>query len=370
SILFPFLIGAILVYGYLDIKQRVINIHNSGQTQVDVVAKEFESKLNTFEVEMAKIKFALEKDIPELKQQTIAIQDELTLLAGNKSDKEATDKNIELIKADIAKIADQYQGALHILDRTNQETLSILNEKANELESKVDTKLSSIKEIETSLANIKTEIENKEAILKTNQADIEAKIASVTAIESKIDSKIDSKVDSIIDKKLNAATDKKYAAIINEKLSSHRQSLEKKVADIDLTVESKLAALEEATQILAENKEDIEKLKNSLNAFDKSITNLDKELKNLSSSSQQSVTDKDIDKDYDKKYVDTQIAALRKNLNNKIEKLDLTLSKKILQYATQLESTLRSYDSKKKGESVKIIKVPEKGKISETDLVQ
>lgn len=81
---------AILVYGYLDIKKRVLAINDSGQSQVDIVATQFEARLNAFEVELAKIRFSLEKEIPEVKQQTIAIQDELTLIDSNKSSKDET----------------------------------------------------------------------------------------------------------------------------------------------------------------------------------------------------------------------------------------------------------------------------------------
>ncbi|MBF0204177.1 MAG: hypothetical protein HQK67_07640 [Desulfamplus sp.] len=369
SILLPCLIGAFLVYGYLDIKERVSAILNSDQTQVDIVAKEFEAKLNAFEVEFAKVRFSLEKDIPELKQEIIAIQDELTLIAGVKSDKEETDKNLNLIKESITKVADQYQGALHILDRTNQETLTIVNENGKELETKIEEKMASVKTIEA-------EIEAKVASIKTIETDIEKKVAAIKSIEASIDDKLDSKLDS----KIDAAISKNINTSINSKLSSQNQALNKKVADIELSVESKLATLEEATQILAENKiiiakleSNFGKLEGSFGKLDRSVDLLEKELKNSSKS------------DSDKKYIDTELIALKKNLSAKIDHLDLNLSRKILQYVTQLESSIRDINSgknrnsgtKKKTESTKqenkpdvILKEPERGKISETDLTR
>ncbi|MBF0240970.1 MAG: hypothetical protein HQK64_00640 [Desulfamplus sp.] len=316
AILLPCFIGAALFYGYVDIKERMLAINNSGQSQFDFAAKELETKLNALDLQLAKIKLVFEQDIPELKQQTIAIQDELTLLAGSKSDKEEIDKTLELIKADIAKISDQYQGALHILDRTNQETLSIVNEKSKELEASVDAKIESVNRL---------------------QGDIDSKIASIKAVETEIDGKIDSKVDASIDKRFKSA--------INERLSTHTQAIDKKVADIDLAVESKLATLQEVTEILSESKATIAKLERN-------------------------------------------IGSVEKRLNTKIDELDLNLSKKILHYATQLESSIKSKNSgskkktdniikdetkqaesaPQKGREKIILKTPERGNILETDL--
>ncbi|MBF0301424.1 MAG: hypothetical protein HQK73_00140 [Desulfamplus sp.] len=377
SILLPCLTVAMLVYGYLDIKERVIAVHNSDQIQVDVVAKEVEAKLNALEVDIARIKFSFEKDIPELKQQTIAIQDEVTLLAGIKPDKEKTEKNIELLKASIDKIADQYQGALHILDRTNQETLDIVNEKTKELESLVKSDVESV---------------------KTMRADIDAKIQALKAVESGIDGKIDSKVASVVDKRSEAAIDNRVKNIINEKLASHSQVLDKKIADIDLAVESKLAALEEVTQILAESKTDITKLQTNITSLKDNVGVLDKEFKNYQVKAANNINSNIADKkvsdkvsDINKKYIDSQITSLNKNVNSRIDELDLKLSRKILQYATQLESSTQSKNSasKKKndktihndsaaqsesaGEENKppiILKKTEHGKILETDLLQ
>ncbi len=367
-ILLPSLTCAILVYGYLDIKERVMVINDSGQTQVDVMTKEFEAKINNLEVELAKIKFVLEKDIPELKQQAIAIQDELTLLAGTKSDKEETDRNLELIKASVDKVADQYQGALHILDGTNQETLAIINKKSKDIESSMEASIASVKTIE---------------------ADIKSNVASLV----NIDSKIDSRVDSVLNKRIDSSIDKRVKAIINERLSAHSQNLDKKIADIDLSVESRLATLQEATQILAENKTSISKLEKGFGELDKSVVMLDKELKNYHATTEKSINlTNDTDKkkpDIDKKYVDSQINTLKKNLNDKIDQLNLNLSRKILQYTIQLESSAKSKNpgikkktddtrevdsnratevKEQKDKSAHLLKEPERGKISETDL--
>lgn len=347
SILLPALVAAILVYGYLDIKKRVMDIHNSGQTQVDVIATEFQVKVNALEVELEKIKFAFEKEIPELKQQAIALQDELTLLAGNKADKAETVKNIDLIQVAVDKIADQYQGALHILDRTNQETLAIVNEKA--------------KEVETS---VKSDVESVKAI----KGDIESKIASLKSIESEIEKKIDSKVASVVNNSSQAEVDKRVKAVINEKFAAHSQAVNKKIADIDLSVESKLASLQEVTQVLAESKTAISKLETSISSLKESISLMDNKFKEYQSISVNSVAKEQSDNknsDVDKKYINSQIDVLKKNLNSRVDELNLNLSKKILQYSTQLESLKREFNK-----SQLILNKPERGKISETDLVR
>lgn len=71
----------------------------------------------------------------------------------------------------------------------------------------------------------------------------------------------------------------KIRAAINDRVAAQSQILNRKVADIELTVESKLATLAEATQILAENRSTITELKNGIGELDKSVALMDKRFK-------------------------------------------------------------------------------------------
>lgn len=289
TIILPCLIGAILVYGYLDIKDRVSTIHDTGQNQMDSVAKDFETKLNSIEVDLAKVKFSLEKEIPELTDQVAAMGEELTRfseLAKTKAGKDETQKELEQIQKSIKTlskrvntIAGQHQTALNILDRTSKETLDIVNQNSKNLEKRM---------------------------------------------EAKIDSKIKTAFNENFDKKL----------------VTHAKGLESKISALEHSVESKLASLQEAIEILAENKKNIAQLRQRYETVDTAIKTLKTDVQKTTSTLSKGSTDK--------KYVDSRIRSLKNSLTNRIDQLDLKLSRKILELGVMKQSRKGSSNATEK----------------------
>lgn len=78
------------------------------------------------------------------------------------------------MRKDIEKVAEQYKGALHILDKTIRRPSPLSTKRAREIESEIEAEVASIKAIE---------------------AGIEAKVASLKGIDGKIDSRIESAMD-------------------------------------------------------------------------------------------------------------------------------------------------------------------------------
>ena len=80
SVLLPCLIGAIIAYAYYDFKNSVTTLQNSGISQLETLVKDFEVKINAIEVDLAKMKFSMEKDIPELNAQTTIMMEKIATL--------------------------------------------------------------------------------------------------------------------------------------------------------------------------------------------------------------------------------------------------------------------------------------------------
>ncbi len=306
SILLPCLIGAILVYGYFDIKERVTTAHDTEQTQVDSVARDFEVKLNAIEVDIAKVKFSFEKEIPELKAQASATREALTLLsdlAAAKAGKDETLKELQQIQSSLKSfssrvdtIAGQHQTALNILDRTSKETLDIANQNSKNLEKRMEAEM-------------------------------------------------DSKIEAAFDEKI--VNDAKYA-----------QELDSKISELEYSLESKLAVLQEAIEILAENKKNIAQLDQNFIAIEAGIKQFKKDYKKLIADVSKGNTDK--------KYVDSRIRSLKSSLNDKIDQINVSKENTDKKY---VDSRIRSLNNKIDKLDLKFsLQDTKPGSISETDL--
>ncbi|MCP4023065.1 MAG: hypothetical protein GY729_14585, partial [Desulfobacteraceae bacterium] len=69
SIILPCIIGAIIVFAYLDMKERVVDVDTTKQNQVEQIAKLLDEKLNTMDLKIAKNSFEIEKKLPEIEKQ-------------------------------------------------------------------------------------------------------------------------------------------------------------------------------------------------------------------------------------------------------------------------------------------------------------
>ncbi|MFH1156528.1 MAG: hypothetical protein V1793_22210 [Pseudomonadota bacterium] len=128
SVIIPCLIGAILFFAYLDIKDRVTSVHDSGQTEVKNVSEDLESKLNAMNVELAKVQHTLEVTLPDLVKTVNTVEAKFARLADAKADKAVMDTALQSIENKLAKTVDQYNETIHIVDRTNQETLTLISQ--------------------------------------------------------------------------------------------------------------------------------------------------------------------------------------------------------------------------------------------------
>ncbi|SLM29446.1 hypothetical protein MTBBW1_180009 [Desulfamplus magnetovallimortis] len=277
SVLLPCLIGAILFYGYLDIKGRVSTMSDTGQTQVDSVAKDFEAKINAIEVELAKIKFSIDKDIPDLKSKTEQIRQELdeisTLAAADREKNENSfqqfESQMEALSKRVDTISGQHKTALNILDRTSKETLDIVNENSKNLEkrmeSKIDLKVDEAFDekmshtaggIESKLSEVEQAVESKLASLQEATTIVAQNGKTISEIEKKLTA-IDNDIKQIknIQQKLNTevskdTTDKQY---VDSKFGNVKDTLNRKVDQLELKISKKMLALEVMIQSLKQS---------------------------------------------------------------------------------------------------------------------
>lgn len=169
SVIIPCIVCAILLFAYMDIKERMVNVHNTGRTEVLEAAEELDTKINAMTVDIAGIKHRFETTVKSIESETARI-------TTNKAEKSE-------IKADLAKIemdvSDRTSKAVHALENTIKKDLEPLET----METRISEALAKTVEIEKGTIQKTREIEN---VIQTLSSAIKAEQSRTTTLEAKI----------------------------------------------------------------------------------------------------------------------------------------------------------------------------------------
>ncbi len=126
SIILPCLIGAILIFAYLDMKERVVDVDLTKQTQVEKISQQLEEKLNALDVRIAKNKFEIDNKLPELDKKNISLEGQLTKLINTKADTKTIKARFAKLEKRVANNTNQDKTTLQTIERINKQTLSTI----------------------------------------------------------------------------------------------------------------------------------------------------------------------------------------------------------------------------------------------------
>ncbi len=98
SIIIPCLIGAILIFGYLDMKERVVDVDITKNSQFEKISQQLEEKLNALDVKIAKNSFNLDKKLSELKKKNTALEGQVAKLSALKADDKSVKQHLSKIE--------------------------------------------------------------------------------------------------------------------------------------------------------------------------------------------------------------------------------------------------------------------------------
>jgi len=124
SIIIPCLIGAILIFAYLDIKERVVDVDQTKQSQVDRISQQLEEKLNALDVRIAKNRYELDNGLPELISKDTSLEGRLTKLAALKADSKPINDQFSKLEKRISKNSNQDKTTLQTIERIKKETFA------------------------------------------------------------------------------------------------------------------------------------------------------------------------------------------------------------------------------------------------------
>jgi chromosome segregation ATPase len=215
SVIIPCLICAILAFIYLDMKERVVDVDETKQIQVEKMARQIEEKLNSLDLRIAKNKFDFDQQLPRLAKKQEALENQVAKMSVSKA-------NVKTIKADMAALdkkiknnAGQNKKTLAATEAVNQEMLASI--------SKNNTRF----EAETS--QIKQDI-----TLFTEEFD--ARLLELSAYEEQIG--LLRKTTSILDKRLKEMElDWLSKNELDKRYSKVQQTFETLIQDLDEKLE-------------------------------------------------------------------------------------------------------------------------------------
>ncbi|MCF8091101.1 MAG: hypothetical protein K9K21_01085 [Desulfotignum sp.] len=214
SVMLPVLIGAVLFFIYLDIKDQMVDADLSKKDQVEYMARQSEEKLNALDVRIAKNRFDLDEKLPQLEKKGQSLENQVAKLAGSKADTAALDADIDRLEDILAKHdhriqnnAAQDKATLAQLERINTSLLSAiaqnqdrfekdtqpLKQEIKSLKKTVETEITDLQRLKKDLSLLDKQIKNMETQgmtrreLEQRLADLKTGVEkAVKALEKKI----------------------------------------------------------------------------------------------------------------------------------------------------------------------------------------
>jgi len=236
SVIIPCLIIAILVFAYLDIKERVVDVDLTKQSQFERISQQLEEKLNALDVKIAKNKYDLDNNLPELSRKNVALEGQITKLINSKADASATKAQFSKIEKRVTNNANQGKTTVQTIERINKQTVTSINENqikfdktANQIKEEItlfkeefDARLLELSNYDQQIGELRKDL----SLLDKKYKDLGQESASKIELDEKINL-----LRTDVNKHI-AIFDKEVSKL-NQKLSSNISKFEKDLKGID-----------------------------------------------------------------------------------------------------------------------------------------
>ncbi len=215
SVIIPCLIIAVLIFAYLDIKERVVDVDVTKKLQVEKIAQQLEEKLNALDLRIAKNKFNMDQQLPVLAKKEQALENQVAKMSVSKADEKTIKASIKTsltaLDKKIKKNAGQSKSNLLAMEAINVKLLASITKNNIQL-----------KEEE---AQIKEEI-------NLFKEEFDARLLELSAYEEQIGQL--RKTTSLLDKKLKSMDLEGISGKeLDKRFKLIQQSLEKKIQALE-----------------------------------------------------------------------------------------------------------------------------------------
>lgn len=231
SIIIPCIIGAILLFAYLDMKERVVDVDLTKKSQFEQMSSQIEERINGMDVKVAQNKFELDNQLPAFEKKIVAVEGLIAKLNTEKADNQKTADQISKIKKQITNNANQDKKTLNLVERVKKQTLASVQKN----KTAITTNQNSIKENSTKFNKTAEQIDQitiqirEEASLYKEEVDL--KLLELSNFEEQI--AVLRKNVSLLDKKFNKL-DMDYTTLnqLNKELDTLNQRLTTNISRI------------------------------------------------------------------------------------------------------------------------------------------
>ena len=136
SVIIPCLICAILVFIYLDMKKRVVDVDVTKKIQVEKMARQIEEKLNSLDLRIAKNKFDFDQQLPPLAKKEQALENQVAKMSTSKADVKTIKADMGALNQKIKKNAGQNKETLAAMEAVNLKILASITENNTQFQEK------------------------------------------------------------------------------------------------------------------------------------------------------------------------------------------------------------------------------------------
>ncbi|NWH04536.1 hypothetical protein [Desulfobacter latus] len=234
SVIIPCIILAILVFVYLDITEKVVDVDQTQANQTAQVSQDLEIKLNALDVRIAKATHALDEKLTAFESKRRALEEQTEKMSAAKVDLKAMDAALAKLDKRIKANADQDQSTLAAMERINQELLSTIDKNSSDFKA------------------VSAQIKKEFRLFKE---EFDARLLELSAYEQQIAQLV--KDTGLLGKRVDAL-ETNTAAAIDKKLDKHlsllRQDLENQIAGVKKRADAAYSTAKRAAATAAKPK--------------------------------------------------------------------------------------------------------------------
>ncbi|HBT87683.1 hypothetical protein [Desulfobacter sp.] len=223
SVIVPCIIIAILVFVYMDITEKVVDVDQTQANQMARVSQDLDIKLNALDVRIAKATHELDEKLTALESKRKALENQTAKMSAAKVDRKAMEAALAKLDKRIHSNADQDKSTLAAMERINRELISAIDKNSS------DTKALS-GQIQKEFHLFKEEFGTKLLELSAYEQKISQLLKETGLLGKKLDAlqnETAASIDKRLDKNLNLLRQD-----FEKNLSLLRQDLEKQIADV------------------------------------------------------------------------------------------------------------------------------------------
>ena len=207
SVIIPCIILAILIFVYLDITEKVVDVDQTQADHMAQVSQDLDIKLNALDVRIAKATHELDEKLTAIETKRQALENQTAKMSAAKVDLKAMEAALAKLDKRINANADQNKSTLAATERINQQLLASIDKNSSEFKA------------------VSGQIKKDFRLFRE---EFDARLLELSAYEQKIAQL--SKDTNLMGQQLDKLK-KETAASMDKKVALLKQELEKQIAD-------------------------------------------------------------------------------------------------------------------------------------------